>query len=128
MPAAGEKRKETSLMKGKCIGVVLLAVLLFGSVSAVMAADGGGEAPSAVTPQVQELRERMLDDPGVMALILAMQNDPEVQALLSDPKIVAAVQAGDMGALLGDPRIMKLLENPRVQEIGQRLNMPAPGK
>jgi hypothetical protein len=109
-------------------GMVLLAAMLFGSVTAVMAADGGGDVPSAGTPQVQELREKMLGDPGIMALILAMQNDPEVQALLSDPKIVAAAQAGDMGALLGDPRIMKLLENPRVQEIGQRLNMPPPGK
>ena len=115
-------------MKGRAIIGMMLLALLLGSVTVVMAADGGGDAPSSGTPQVQELRERMLGDPEVMALILAMQNDPEVQSLLSDPKIVAAAQAGDIGALLGDPRIMKLLENPRVQEIGKRMNMPASGK
>ncbi len=110
------------------IGLALLAALLFGGGTAAMAADGEGNAPSAVTPQVQELQKQMLGDPGIMVLIMALQNDPEMQALLNDPKVVAAVQAGDISALLSDPRFMKLLDNPRVREIGERLNNPKAGK
>lgn len=110
------------------IGLVLLAALLFFSLTDVMAVDGGGDVPSAVTPQVQELQEKMLADPGIMALIMALQNDPEMQALLSDPKIVAAVQAGDIGVLLADSRFMKLLDNARVREIEQRLSNPKADK
>jgi hypothetical protein len=33
-----------------------------------------------------------------------------------------------MGALLGDPRIMKLLDDPRVREIGERLSVPKAGQ
>ncbi len=78
----------------------------------------GGELP-ADAPRVEDLQERMLADPGIMALILALQNAPEMQALLSDPKELAAVQAGDFGALLSDPRFVKLLNDPRVREIGK---------
>ena len=115
-------------MKGKGIRMVLLSALLFCGVTSATAAGGGGDAPSAATPQVQELQEKMLSDPGIMALILALQNDPEMQTLLYDPKIVAAVQAGDIGVLLADPRFTKLLDNPRVREIGERLGTPKAGQ
>jgi hypothetical protein len=115
-------------MKRIGIGLALLATLLFGGVTAAMAADGGGDASSVAAPQVQELQKQMLGDPGIMALILALQNDPEMQTLLYDPKIVAAVQAGDIGVLLADPRFTKLLDNPRVREIGERLGTPKTDK
>ncbi len=111
-------------MKSIGVGIVLLAALLFGGVTAATAADGGGD----VTPQLQGLQKQMLGDPGIMALIMALQNDPEMQTLLNDPKVVAAVQAGNIDALLNDPRIVKLLDNPRVREIGERLNNPKAGQ
>ena len=80
------------------------------------AADNGSAAP-----KVDELKERMLQDEGVMAIILAMQNDPEMQALLSDPAILAAIQAGDIGSLSSNPDFMKLLDNPKVRAIQQKM-------
>lgn len=83
-------------------------------------APGSGGGLPADAPRVEDLQERMLADPGIMALILALQNDPDMQALLADPKVLAAAQAGDIGALLSDPRIQKLMNDPRVREIGKR--------
>lgn len=114
-------------MKTIGVGVALLVALLLGSGTVVTAAGDEGDAPAAVTPQVQELQREMLGDPGIMALIMALQNDPEMQAILSDPKIVAAVQAGDIGVLFADSRFMKLLDNPRVREIEQRMSTPKAG-
>jgi Domain of unknown function (DUF4124) len=75
----------------------------------------------AFAPGVAELKERMMKDEGTMALIGALQNDPDMQALLSDPSIVRAVQAGDIGTLINNPAFMKLLGNPRIREIENKI-------
>jgi len=80
-------------------------------------ADGYG----SVAPGMEELKERMMKDEGTMALIGALQNDPGMQAILADPAIVRAVQAGDIGALINNPEFMRLLDNPRIREIGNRM-------
>ena len=75
----------------------------------------------SVAPKVEELKERMLNDEGIMALVNALQNDPQMQALLGDPAILRAIQAMDVGTLMNNPDFLKLLTNPRVQEIEKRM-------
>jgi hypothetical protein len=75
----------------------------------------------AVAPKAEDMKEQMLKDEGVMALIRELQNDPEMQALLSDPAIVGAIRAGDIGTLVNSPDFMKLLNNPRVREIEKKM-------
>ncbi|WP_281185372.1 DUF4124 domain-containing protein [Trichlorobacter lovleyi] len=70
---------------------------------------------------VDALKERMLQDQGVMEQIRALQNDPEMQALLSNPEVIRAVQAGDYSVLVNHPAFLRLLNNPRVKEIGKRM-------
>lgn len=100
---------------------LLVGFFLFAVASAGLAADSGKAGNSPDPAQVMELQERMLGDEGIMALVMAMQSDPEVQALLSDQKVLEAVRTGDYGALLNDPRFRKLLDNPQVREIGKQL-------
>jgi hypothetical protein len=87
------------------------------SVTAGQGADAGG----SIAPQVERLKERMQKDEGTMALVRALLGDPQIQALLKDPTVLRAAQAGDFGALLNNPDVMKLLANPQVQEIGKRM-------
>ncbi len=79
---------------------------------------------ATIVPQVEGLKEQMLNDEGVMALISAMQGDPEMRSLLSDPAVVNAVQAGDVASLMANPAFLKILDDPRVKEIEKRLNIP----
>jgi PAS domain-containing protein len=44
-----------------------------------------------------------------------------MQALLSNPDIIRAVQSGDYSVLVTNPAFLRLLNNPRVQEIGKRM-------
>jgi len=74
-----------------------------------------------VAPQIDDLKERMMNDKGIMSVISAMQNDPEMQALLSDPAIMSAIQSGDIATLISNPAFMKFLDNPRVREIEKSL-------
>ena len=81
----------------------------------------GADAGGSIAPQVEQLKERMLNDEGTMALVRALMSDPQMQALLNDPAVLRAAQAGDFGALLNNPDVMKLLANPKVREIGKRV-------
>lgn len=71
--------------------------------------------------RIEEVKGRLQNDEGSMALIRQLQDDPQMQALLSDPAVLRAVQAGDYGALMSNPAFMKLLNNPRVQQIEKRM-------
>lgn len=70
---------------------------------------------------VAALKDRMLQDQGTMEQIRALQNDPEMQALLSNPDVIRAVQSGDYSVLVTNPAFLRLLNNPRVKEIGKRM-------
>jgi len=70
---------------------------------------------------VAALKDRMLQDQGVMEQIRALQTDPEMQVLLSNPDIIRAVQAGDYSVLVNNPAFLRLLNNPWVKEIGRRM-------
>ena len=85
------------------------------------AAGQGADAGGSLASQVEQLKGRMQNDAGSMELISALLSDPQMQALLNDPAVLRAAQTGDFGALLNNPNVMKLLTNPKVQEIGKRM-------
>ncbi len=106
----------------KIMAQLIMAVLfLYCVASSGFAAGEADSGPSSVSPRVNDLQEQMLSDEGIMALIKTLQDDPDMRALLADPKMLEAVQAGDVGALLSDPRIMKLLDKPQVRQIEKRI-------
>ena len=82
---------------------------------------------SGASSQVEGLKERMMKDEGIMTLIRALQDDPEMQALLSNPAMMSAIQAGDIGTLMNNPSFLKFLNNPRVREIEKRVNSQGTG-
>ena len=99
---------------------LMLSVILITPLHAKSAL-AAGEPQKSVSGQVQELQQKMLTDEQTMALILSLQNDPEMQALLNDPALLEAVQAVDLSALTANPRFMKLLDNAKVKEIQKRV-------
>lgn len=75
-------------------------------------------SPSAV----QTLQSSISSDPGMMANILRLQNDPDMQAVLSDPELMRAIQSFDLQALQNNPKIQKLMSNSTVQSIQGKVN------
>jgi hypothetical protein len=107
-------------MTGKNMRAVLLGCGMLVTLATGALADGNGL--QAVDPaQVQEIQERMLKDPGIMELIISLQNDPDMQALLNDPAVAAKIQAGDLNGLANDPRMIKLLDKKQVRDVEKRL-------
>lgn len=107
----------------KWIHAFLMGVFVC-ALATVAAAEGkvDGNGQSVDQAQVQKLQEEMLGNSDIMALIMALQHDPEMKALLNDPDVMSAIQEGDTEALQKMPLFMQLLNNPRIQEIQKRID------
>ena len=80
-----------------------------------------GSAVSGTGAEVRSLQEKMMSDKEVMSMIQSLQDDAEFKKLLEDPETMKAVQSGDMAALMANPQFMKLLNNPKVQDIEKKV-------
>jgi hypothetical protein len=78
--------------------------------------NGGAETvlPAGQLPRIQE---RLIKDEALFQKIQALQDDPDIQAVLSDSALMEALRAGNLDALISNPKFMRLLENPAIQEI-----------
>ena len=95
----------------------------------VRSIDEGGEATSGASvessarsssPGAGELdatASRITQDPKLLAMVLTLQNDPDVLAVLADPEIMKAMTAGDYTMLLNNPKIVALMHNAKMREI-----------
>ena len=72
--------------------------------------------PSA-NANIESLREAFVQDPNTMVKIQMLQNDPLVMDILNDEATMRAINAGDLGTLMNDPKIKALMDHSTVQEI-----------
>jgi hypothetical protein len=71
--------------------------------------------------QVRPLQERMKADQAIMEMIRGLKDDPSFRTVLEDPEIMRAVEAGDVAALMANPKFLQLLHNPTVRDIQNRM-------
>lgn len=74
-------------------------------------------ATPAPIPSPNELQQTLSQNPAAMSKIIALQNDPLMQQVLGDENTMRAVQAGDLGALMNDPKIRALMNHPTIREL-----------
>lgn len=77
------------------------------------------EGPVRTEAGEQNLEGKTPDEAGIVALMRALQNDPDLQKMLQDPEIMKAVEEGDIAALMRNPAFTKLLDRYRLQEGGK---------
>ena len=83
------------------------------------AADGR-EVASVTNEQIKTLREKIISNKDTLDPLLSLQDDPDIKAVLEDPEIMKAATSGDISVLLANPKFMKLLNKPEIQDIGKR--------
>ncbi len=81
--------------------------------------DVASPQPQQNLPAAGALQQALTQDPAALNKILSLQNDPLVQSILSDESTMQAVESGDLGALLNDPKIKALMNHPTVRDLGQ---------
>ena len=72
---------------------------------------------ASISNELQALQKLMINDKEIMNAILSLLNDPDFQKILQDPVIINAVNSSDIDTLISNPKFMKLLGNPKIQEI-----------
>ena len=77
-----------------------------------------------IKDQITALQEHLVSDQNSLDSITALQDDPDVRAVLEDPELMKAVASGDIAALMANPKLLKLLENPALQGIGKGTQKP----
>lgn len=75
------------------------------------------DGSSAQGSAIESLQSRIVNNTELMRRILALQNDPRMQAVLSDPELMQAVQRFDLETLSSSPKIKALMNDPTVKEI-----------
>jgi hypothetical protein len=78
----------------------------------------------AAASEIQSLQQSMTNNDEVMGLVMSLQNNPKMQALLKDPEVMKAVSAGDITTLMANPKFMELLNNPEIKEIQKKVLTP----
>jgi hypothetical protein len=82
----------------------------------------GYSANQSMSPgDLMGIQQQLLNDADTMELIKALQNDSEIQAILNDPQLLKAVTAGDVQALMNNPKFKALVENPKIREISNKI-------
>ena len=75
-------------------------------------------SPASAT-QVEGIRKSLIGDPNSMAKIESLKNDPLVKQILNDETTMRAISAGDLSALMNDPKIKALMEHSTIQDLSQ---------
>ena len=95
----------------------------------VLSIDEGGESSSGASVEssarsaslgageLDATASRITQDPKLLAMVLTLQNDPDVLAVLADPEIMRAMTAGDYTMLLNNPKIVALMRNAKIRDI-----------
>ena len=60
-------------------------------------------------------------DKSVMELIVSLQSNPDVQAVLNDPVIMNMIATGNIAGLQSNPKFKKLMNDRTVREIVDRV-------
>ena len=84
---------------------------------ATTAGEAVNPSKTSTKEKVQSLQESILSDQNIMALILSLQNDPDIQELLKDPAILNAINSGDFTTLMSNQKFIHIMQNPTIQEI-----------
>lgn len=86
----------------------------------------GDHVPQQVSPtgsadprRLSAIENRILNDPNMLAMVMTLQQDPQVMTILSDPELMRAIAAGDLQALQNNPKILALEQNPTIRQLLQ---------
>ena len=71
--------------------------------------------------EIQTIQKKIINDSELLNIILPLQDNPDFKNALEDPSIIEAVNEGDMEALLSNPKFIKLLNNPEILNIRDKI-------
>ncbi len=71
---------------------------------------------------IKSITNSLMSDPDSLGAIMSLQNDPDMQAILSDPKVMSLIKSGNFDSLMTNPKIMKLMNSPALKNITNKIS------
>jgi hypothetical protein len=84
----------------------------------------GLEPQAALSADIQSIQRGLVGDRGVMESIMALQRDPELQAVLADPELMGLVMSGNVEALRNHESFGRLINHPGIRAIIEQVVGP----
>jgi len=85
------------------------------------AAGGDRSEASRFIADIGAMQQRLAAEPGLMDLVMGLQNDPQLRQALADPQLMALIAAGDLNALRANPGVRALMNHPSIRAILERM-------
>ena len=73
--------------------------------------------PTDTPINMEQIKSSLLANGDTVKIIMDLQNDPTVKAILADREIMAAIQRGDYKSLANNPKIKKLMGKAEIKQI-----------
>lgn len=67
--------------------------------------------------QMDQMKNKIMADPQTNKLVEELQKDPTMQQILGDKDLLQAIERGDVGRLVADPKIQSLMNNKEIGKI-----------
>ncbi len=86
-------------------------------------AQGAPDASSIelIKSKMDTLQTNITNDPAIMKIIAGLLTDPQFEEVLKDPEVVRAAKSKDINALVGNEKLLDLVNHPKVKEIENML-------
>jgi len=91
-------------------------------IHSIKAVQSSGQNPVQGNASISAIRSGLMNNASTMSLIMSLQSDPDMQAILADPEIMGAIQRFDFEALQNNPKIQQLMKKSQVKKIQSTLN------
>ncbi len=115
-------------IRSKTLGTLTVSERQVASISSLGHGKSSQKSPvqSAATAlqggQMESIQQSLLNDSTMVQRIMQLQSNPDIQAVLSDPEVMAAIQSLDFDTLTNHPKIKKLMANREIQAISKGAN------
>ena len=111
----------TYTLKSASLGLLKIESERVGAIeSSVNPASYGGEV-SNKHGNLSDIVSILTQDKDIMAMIMSLQNSPDMEAILNDAEVMQAIQTMNFEALEDHPKIKKLMQNSQIRAIQEKV-------
>ena len=76
---------------------------------------------SVNSQSITDLQNMMMSDGEVLGMIISLQNDPDMSAILNNPQIMMYMSTGNLEELQKVPELQRLMSKPEMQQLMQTM-------
>ena len=105
-------------LRSPALGKVTVAAGQVQTIQSIRIESSPGQYPvSGSNFDMEQIQSSILANANTVKLVMALQNDPSVKAILADSEIMDAIQRGDYESLVNNPKIKRLMNKAEIKQI-----------